>query len=79
MPAGDRPPHPPLIVLKPTGPSADGFRTADDVRQTPHMQALIGWFMLATWIAIVWICVKLVQDVRGAVQDRRRPRRQALR
>jgi hypothetical protein len=43
------------------------------------MEPLIGWFLLGTWILMLWAAVKLVQDVRGAVRDWRRPRLHAPR
>jgi len=43
------------------------------------MAPLIGWFMLATWIVMLWAAVKLVQDLGGAVRDWLRPRRHVLR
>jgi hypothetical protein len=39
------------------------------------MAPLIGWFMLATWIVMLWAAVKLVQDLGGAVRDWLRPHR----
>ena len=37
------------------------------------MNALLGWVLLGTWITLVWVIVKLAQDLLGAVRDRRRP------
>jgi hypothetical protein len=34
------------------------------------MQPLIGYFMLGTWTAIVWMAVRLVRDVGASVRDR---------
>jgi hypothetical protein len=38
------------------------------------MHALIGWFLLATWIIMLWAAFKLVQEVGSAVRDWRRTR-----
>lgn len=27
--------------------------------------ALLGWLMLASWVAIVWLVVKIVREVRS--------------
>jgi hypothetical protein len=35
------------------------------------MQAMIGWLMLASWIAILWMTWRLVQDARAAVRTHR--------
>jgi hypothetical protein len=39
------------------------------------MQPLIGWVMLASWIAIVWMMWKIVQEGRAAVRAHRIPLR----
>jgi hypothetical protein len=39
------------------------------------MQALIGYFLLATWIAMVWMAVKLVQELRALVHGLVHPHR----
>ena len=39
------------------------------------MQAMIGWLMLGSWIAIVWMMWKIVQDARAAVRSHRTPLR----
>jgi hypothetical protein len=39
------------------------------------MQAVIGYFMLGTWITMVWAAVKVVQEVRAALRDWRQPLR----
>ena len=36
------------------------------------MTAVTGYFLLGTWIAMFWAAFKVVQEVRGAVRDRRR-------
>jgi hypothetical protein len=36
---------------------------------------MLGWLMLASWIAIVWMFWKIVQDTRAAVRDHRTPLR----
>jgi hypothetical protein len=35
------------------------------------MNAMLGWLMLASWIAMVWMAYKIVHDVRVAVRTRR--------
>jgi hypothetical protein len=39
------------------------------------MQAMLGWLMLGSWIAIVWMTWKVVQDARAAVRGQRSPLR----
>ena len=39
------------------------------------MEALLGWLMLASWIAIVWMMWKVVQDGSAAVRAHRTPLR----
>jgi hypothetical protein len=39
------------------------------------MQAMIGWIMLGSWIAIVWMMWKVVQDARAVVRGHRTPQR----
>jgi hypothetical protein len=39
------------------------------------MQALIGWTMLASWIATIWMMWKIVQEGRAAVRGHRTPLR----
>jgi hypothetical protein len=43
------------------------------------MHWLVGWFMLGTWITMVWMAVKLVQDTRASVRDWRHLGRPARR
>jgi hypothetical protein len=41
------------------------------------MHAMLGWLMLGSWIAIVWMMWKVVQDTRAAMRGRQgqlRPR-----
>jgi hypothetical protein len=33
---------------------------------------MLGWLMLGSWIAIVWMMWKVVQDTRAVVRGRRR-------
>jgi hypothetical protein len=35
------------------------------------MEALLGWLMLASWIAIVWMMWRVVQDGREALRAHR--------
>jgi hypothetical protein len=35
------------------------------------MDAMLGWLMLASWIAIVWMMWKIVQDARAVVRKHR--------
>jgi hypothetical protein len=37
------------------------------------MEWMLGWFMLGTWITMVWLAVKLVQDARASVREWRHP------
>ena len=39
------------------------------------MQALIGWAMLASWIATAWMMWKIVQEGRAAIRGHRTPLR----
>jgi hypothetical protein len=34
------------------------------------MNALIGWLMLGSWIAIVWMMWKIVQDAKASARTR---------
>ena len=35
------------------------------------MQAMLGWSMLASWFAIVWMMWKVVQDAKAVVRTHR--------
>jgi hypothetical protein len=39
------------------------------------MEALLGWLMLASWIAIAWMMWKIVKDGREVVRAHRTPLR----
>jgi hypothetical protein len=39
------------------------------------MQALLGWLLLASWIAMGWAAWKFVLDARGIVRDHLGPQR----
>jgi hypothetical protein len=40
------------------------------------MQAMLGWSMFASWIAIIWMMWKIVQDAKAVVRTHR-PRNRA--
>jgi hypothetical protein len=42
------------------------------------MTAILGWFLLGTWILMFWAAFKVVQEVRSAFRDWRRPLRTRL-